>query len=309
MKRIPVLAAAMAACFASLAAQAAPVAYVASDGRDRPARCTQATPCRTFQAAHDVVDAGGQVVALDAADYGPLAISKSVSIVGGAGASAAIDVASGNGISIATAGVDVVLRNLTITGSGGAIGIAMTAGHSITLEDSVVSGFASDGIRIDGVDLISVANTVSRGNGRHGAFMLATRVTVVSSRFMSNAGSGLWLEGAGAYSMNASVTGSVASTNGDRGFSARTASNSAMVSFARDIAAHNGGAGFANECVSGNALGRMSVGGSVSVHNAIGLFSSTAVTPSFCHLETLGDNQVGYNVQRVEGFVIPGAPM
>jgi hypothetical protein len=308
MKRAAVLTATLAACFASLAGHAAPVAYVAADGRDQPPRCTQATPCRTFQAAHDAVDSGGEVVALDAADFGPVTVRKSVSIVGVAGSSAAINVASGNGISIATPKIDVVVRNLRITGNGGAVGIAMSAGHSLTVEDSVVSGFGSDGIRIEGVAAASIANTVSRGNGGHGASVAATRVNVVGSRFMANAGSGLWLATTDSSGTNAMVTDSVASSNGDRGFSARADRNSTMVSFARDVAAHNGGAGFANEWANGFAVALMTIGSSVSSHNTIGLFTSTSITPGMCHLQSLGNNQVAENVQDVQGPLIALAP-
>jgi hypothetical protein len=56
----------------------APRAFVASTGSDANAAqaCARSAPCRTFQAAVDVVDDGGEVIALDAAGYGAVTITS-----------------------------------------------------------------------------------------------------------------------------------------------------------------------------------------------------------------------------------------
>src|SRR5437870_843073 len=82
--------------------------------------CTRTSPCRNFQRAHDAVVSGGEVVALDSAGYGPLIITKSVTITG-EGVMAGITAASGNGITIATAGITVNLSSLSIQGIGSGI--------------------------------------------------------------------------------------------------------------------------------------------------------------------------------------------
>jgi hypothetical protein len=55
--------------------------YVSRNGDDVN-NCTQAAPCRTFSAAFAVTAPGGQIEALDPADYGNLTITHSISIVG-----------------------------------------------------------------------------------------------------------------------------------------------------------------------------------------------------------------------------------
>src|SRR5262245_42597690 len=54
--------------------------FVAAQGLDTNP-CTFAQPCRSFQKAHDTVAAGGEINALDPADYGILTINKSISVL------------------------------------------------------------------------------------------------------------------------------------------------------------------------------------------------------------------------------------
>ena len=42
--------------------------------------CTESQPCRTFQKAHDTAAANGEMQVLDPAGYGPLTITKGISI-------------------------------------------------------------------------------------------------------------------------------------------------------------------------------------------------------------------------------------
>src|SRR5437879_3814434 len=100
-------------CFA---AQAESRVFVSGLGNDANA-CTRTAPCRNFQRGHDAVAFGGEVVALDSAGYGPVTITKSVTITG-EGVMAGITAASGSGINIATAGINVNLRSLSIQGNG-----------------------------------------------------------------------------------------------------------------------------------------------------------------------------------------------
>src|SRR3954463_16798450 len=54
--------------------------FVASYGNDANDG-SRAAPKHTFQSAHDAVSAGGQIVVLDSAGYGPFTITKSLTIV------------------------------------------------------------------------------------------------------------------------------------------------------------------------------------------------------------------------------------
>ena len=54
--------------------------------------CSLTQPCRGFTAAIAQVIAGGEVIALDSAAYGPVTITQSVSIIGPAGVYVGISV-------------------------------------------------------------------------------------------------------------------------------------------------------------------------------------------------------------------------
>jgi hypothetical protein len=62
-------------------AQAQMRVFVAAQGSDANP-CTFGAPCRTFQHAHDVVAAGGEIDVLDPAGYGAVSITKAISIQG-----------------------------------------------------------------------------------------------------------------------------------------------------------------------------------------------------------------------------------
>src|SRR5437762_1523252 len=125
--------------------QAAPRTFVSGLGSDANP-CSRTAPCRTFQHAHDLVDANGEVLALDSAGYGVLTISKNVTI-SGEGVEATINALSGDAITIATAGLKVVLRSITVEGFGtGSRGINVSAAVDLTIQHCVIHGFTSDGL-------------------------------------------------------------------------------------------------------------------------------------------------------------------
>jgi hypothetical protein len=73
------------------AAFAARRTYVSVAGTDANV-CTFAAPCRTFDRAVAMVDAGGEVIVLDSAGYGAATIGKAASIIAPAGVDAGISV-------------------------------------------------------------------------------------------------------------------------------------------------------------------------------------------------------------------------
>jgi hypothetical protein len=122
--------------------------FVSANGRDTNS-CARTAPCRTLQAAHDKTNAGGEINMLDPAGYGPVTISKAISIVNDGVGSAGILVPSGaNGINISAGFNDAInLRGLIIEGAGvGQNGIRFTSGKSLTIENCVIRNLLNDGI-------------------------------------------------------------------------------------------------------------------------------------------------------------------
>jgi hypothetical protein len=132
-------------------------------------------PCRTFQHAHDVTNAGGEVMALDPAEYGPLKINKAISIVGFQGG---IDASPDQiDINIVAGPRDtVVLRGLMLEGAGqSSIGIQWSSGFRLEVLDCVVRNFSNYGLNLrpgsTGVVSFLVANSVVSDNGQSGIYV------------------------------------------------------------------------------------------------------------------------------------------
>src|SRR5687767_13433374 len=146
-KSIFALAPLAVACCLATDALAAQRAFVRSNGVDSGI-CTLTAPCRTFSYAMTQVDAAGEIVALDAAGYGAVTITKSVTITSNSGFFAGIAAASGSAISIIAPGLNVVLRGLALNGIGATTGIQMADAGKLTVENCVISGFTADGIAV-----------------------------------------------------------------------------------------------------------------------------------------------------------------
>jgi hypothetical protein len=116
-----------------------------------------------------VTDADGEVIVLDSAGYGPVSITKSVSIIAPPGIYAGISVFSENGIDI-SAGVNdvVILRGLSVNGLGGSVGINFNSGKALYVENCVVGGFTYCGISFHNAGQLFVKETDVRENGSTG---------------------------------------------------------------------------------------------------------------------------------------------
>jgi hypothetical protein len=120
--------------------------FVSGLGNDSnaSANCPRTAPCLTLKGAYPVTQPGGDIIALDPADYGPLTITGPISILGVEGA--VIAVASGTtGITINAPTADkIVIRHFSISGAGApnTTGIALTGGH-LVLRDSTLKLLAT----------------------------------------------------------------------------------------------------------------------------------------------------------------------
>jgi len=152
--------------------------------------CSAAAPCRTFGVALGVTNPGGEIIAIDSGGYGPFVIDRSVSVEAPDGVYAGIAVPTGTGILIATAGVTVHLRGLTINGTGGtagSIGIDLAAGSALSIEHVTVSNFvgaASYGLRAAAVQTLSVVDSTFRDCLLAVVLTNVQTATITGSRFL-----------------------------------------------------------------------------------------------------------------------------
>ena len=162
--------------------------FVASYGNDSNDG-SRGSPKRNFQAAHDAVADGGQVVALDTAGYGRITITKSMSITVPPGVNGFVTATgpfdSGIRIFPGPSGI-VSLRGLIIEGAGGTDGsprgVSMDEG-TLYIEDCIIRNFGSSGVESSFTDdktVKVVARNVQIRNCGYGFFSSAdSHATVV----------------------------------------------------------------------------------------------------------------------------------
>jgi hypothetical protein len=159
---LPLLALAVLPCGSAAAQTRVFVAAAGSDSNN----CSFAQPCRTFQRAHDVVAAGGEINALDPAGYGSVKITKGISIEGhGFAAIAAADGAVGITISAGTSD-RITLRGLILDGGGTAsassatVGIDIETAGFVDIDHCALRGFASGIVDQSNGSRLHVSNTL-----------------------------------------------------------------------------------------------------------------------------------------------------
>ena len=195
--------------------------------------CTAAAPCRTFEFAHGQTSPGGSINVLSSGNFGPLTITKSISIVaegveavinsstggGPAGAGAAI-VVNGSNIVVSLRGVTIDLTN--------ANGINFLSGAALHVHNSVIRRSvvgilfqpASGPSALYAADLV-IANSASNGitvnpNGSGRTKVVLDRIGVEKSAINGMSINGLNSTG----SITATVRDSVFAGNGGAGISA-----------------------------------------------------------------------------------------
>jgi hypothetical protein len=253
-----VLATGLGCSFATAPAHARARVFVASYGNDSNP-CTFGSPCKTFQQAVDAVDAGGEVTAIDSAGFGPISITKAVTITSPDGVEAGIvPNPGGNAITINTTG-DVFLRGLTIEGNNSGVdGINESGGGTLGIVHCVIRHFTHDGIYLQptGILQLSILDTIASNNGNDGIDLspsggTAGMVGVIDhATASSNGGQGISLWGANSSAslpnlFSIMIVNSDASTNGLNGVQVfRTAGTIALIAMVRDsIASSNGNDG------------------------------------------------------------------
>jgi hypothetical protein len=225
--------------------------FVASYGTDS-APCAINQPCRSFGAAVAKAAAGGEVIVLDSAGYGPVTIDKPVSLIAPPGIYAGISVTTGqNGIVVNASGATVVLRGLSINGQGGSIGIDLVQAAKVRVEGCVVSNMASTGIQHSAANAeLIVLDTVVRDNSGAGISVnVDASVLLDGVRVEHNVSDGLNVTAVSTLAV-AVVRNSVLSYNGQAGIAALRSASPAKTEIALEASV-----------IAGNAYDGVFVGG------------------------------------------------
>ena len=292
---VAVSALALVAGLASSPAEALQRAFVASYGSDANTAtfCLLGNPCRGFAAAMTVVDPGGEIVALDAAGYAAVTITKSVTITANPGFYAGISVSSGNGVTIATAGVNVILRGLNINSLGASNGIWMTNGSSLSVENCVVSNFSSNGVFVSTAAKVRIVDSLFRDNN-NGIFLEnAVKAGIVGVRATGNV-QGIWVNGSPAATTTTVNISDSFFSGINIGVYATTTTGAAIVSVTRSTSSNNQ-YGFAVD----NAGAALTVSNSMATGNSNTGFYQFG-TGSF---KSLGNNTVDQNGTNTIGTI------
>jgi hypothetical protein len=143
-----------------------PVTFVSGEGTNSGTCASPATPCRTFQFALGQTSPGGEIKALDPADYGGVTITNSISITGVEGAG--INSTAGSDITINAGPNDAInLSHLILDGGMTAsIGIVLNSGGSLTVTNWAVRNFADVGVQLSPTanTTFLIQDTVVSGN-------------------------------------------------------------------------------------------------------------------------------------------------
>ncbi|HKA70905.1 MAG TPA: right-handed parallel beta-helix repeat-containing protein [Xanthobacteraceae bacterium] len=253
MPSLAIMAAAVGLCPANAPAQAAqallPHTFVSAVRGDDAGDCTHATPCRTFQRAHDRTDSDGEIMVLDAGDYSALTIDKAITIVNDGAGDAGVLTSDGTGITInAPAAASVNLRGLTIqgVGFGGGSGIRFNSGGTLVVANCFIHNHGHAGIDFFpiGNSNLSMWNTLVADNGGQGIIVRPTGASAVTASFnnvalYNNSRAGLLVRGLDSTgTIDVTVTESTAANNSD-GFRLDAGHAAASLALVRAVAADN----------------------------------------------------------------------
>ena len=201
--------------------------FVSAAGLDTNNCTNVATPCRHLAAAYAATAANGEIYVLDPANYGSLTITGPVSIEGHGWASIAPP-SGGNAITInANTGDKINIIGVVLDGTALANtnGIQFNSGGPLTVRDSVIRNFGTDGIIFQpsssGQSQFFVSNTLASDNGANGIDILPTGSGTTTGvldhvQIEDNGDSGLHVEN-GTQTINMTISDSVSANNASVG--------------------------------------------------------------------------------------------
>ena len=280
--RLPfALLAALSCSLATAPAHARARVFVASYGNDSNP-CTFGSPCKTFQQAVNVVDAAGEVTAIDSAGFGPINITKAVTITSPDGVEAGIvPVSGGNAIAIAAGSTDAVeLHGLTVDGSGvGTNGIEFTSGGSLTVVNCVVRNMASTGL-----DFVSSATT--------------TQTLAVSNSYFTRNSTGISIKLTNTGAITAAIdrTGLNGNEDGLNVTAAISSTGNIKVGMTDSVAANNTFAGVALNNTGATGFSNVSLTHSLVEGNSVGLLGEGTGGTIWLAQSTLTGNATSFEL-------------
>jgi hypothetical protein len=268
--------------------------------------CTRVSPCLTFAAALAQTNAGGEIDVLDPGDFGPVTITKSVSIYGDApGVAGLIPSPGTSGIVISAGSSDVInLHGLVFDGAtSGTSGVVFTSGARLNVNQCVFQGFTTSGMTLSpgvggaNTTLITVQNTTILGNATGILIQptggIAANVRLRRLHIDQNSGDGLRVDGTGGSgASNVAIADSSTNFNAGNGIDAVSGPGIATVDVMRVVAAGNGSAGIQSNQASGGTAS-VTVGSSLLRGNAIGIQATGGAS-----LLSYGNNQMTGNASN-----------
>ena len=302
----------IASCF-SLALAASPAnaqatrTWVSGVGDDvNP--CSRTAPCKTFAGAISKTAAGGEINCLDPGGYGPLTITKSITIDCEGTYGSTLNSGGINGFIIndsltATPGTIVVrLRNISINGAGttlGLNGIRFIRGAVLIVENVTIQNQSNAGIVIDpaaGLARVHVTNTTIDGSTSASEAGIRIAPTVSAAVQLSledveltNNFRGIAVVTTGTTAGN-TITLSRSNIFGstDNGIDIATNANAVNLMIDQSIIANN-----LRGIVATGAGGQIRIGGSMITANG------TAFAPSAgAVVQSFKDNQIDFNTNN-----------
>jgi len=291
---LPIGVLAMGLLATATSAQAANESWVSGNGTDA-GTCPRTAPCRTFQFAHDQTNNNGSINVLTDGNFGPLSITKPISVVADgveavintASNSSAIQVNASNNAIVSLRGLTIDLRGTSNTA------ISFTTGGTLYVRDTVIRK-ASGGIYVgpsSPVEVYVSDTVISEISGTAGIFVQPQGGGSVKAVFdrvrVENGGhAGFLIDVSGLLHVIATIRDSVAAGNAESGIAVNGNPN-VRVLVDRSTSINNGTIG-----VSGSG-GALYIGDSVVSGNGTGLS---------------GSGIISYETNQVDGNGTDGTP-
>jgi len=242
--------------------------------------CSRTAPCKTWAGAISKTAAGGEINALDPGGYGPVTITKSITL-DGAGTNASILAAGTNGIVVQAGAVDtVIIRNIEINGvngspSPGLNGIRFLSGGQLHVENVNIYGMGQQGVSFapSAASQLFMRNCSLRDNTAGGVHVVptgtGTATVALTNVALDGNGRGLRAEdGSTVVVRDSHAAGNVAN-----GFVAMASSRAVDMTLENVVSAGNGATGIyagpfatvrlSNTLTTKNNAGWQSAGGTI----------------------------------------------